>query len=133
MAVGFYLLAMQSSLNIGYRHVLPALPYLLLLIAGLGSPELATALGQQLLSRRLLAGGAFAVVVVALWIYPNYLSYFNVAVGGPKNGYRILTDSNVDWGQDLLRLKAWMNANGVESVQTGLVWHGQSPVLCHRP
>ncbi len=121
-AVGFYLLAMQSALNIGYRHVLPALPYWLLLIAGLASPELAPTLGRRLSPRRLLAGGMLIVVLIALWIYPNYLSYFNVAAGGPSNGYRILTDSNVDWGQDLLRLQAWMNANGVESVKLG--WFG---------
>ncbi len=134
-AAGFYLLAMQSALNIGYRHVLPALPYLLLLVAGLASPELRQSLGRRLSPRWLLAGGTLIVVLIALWIYPNYLSYFNVAAGGPRNGYRILTDSNVDWGQDLLRLKAWMNANAVESVKLG--WFGTADPqyygLAHEP
>lgn len=134
-AAGFYLLAMQSALNIGYRHVLPALPYLLLLIAGLASPELSPMLGRRLSPRRLLAGGTLVVVLTALWIYPHYLSYFSPAVGGPSNGYRILTDSNVDWGQDLLRLKTWMTANAVESVKLG--WFGTADPqyygLAHEP
>ena len=33
-------------------------------------------------------------------IYPHYLAHFNEAVGGPRNGYRYLVDSNLDWGQD---------------------------------
>ena len=35
------------------------------------------------------------------------MSYFNRAVGGPANGHRHLLDANIDWGQDLLRLKEW--------------------------
>lgn len=120
--VGFYALAAQSALNIGYRHVLPALPYLLLMASGLAAVELRT-YGQRPFSpRALLVGGQIVLVGVAIWIYPGYLSYFNPAVGGPSNGYRLLTDSNVDWGQDLLRLKTWMHDNDVDSVKLG--WFG---------
>ncbi len=121
-AVGFYLIAAQSALNIGYRHVLPALPYLLLVVAGLAAPEINRRDARVLSPRLLLSGGAIALVGVALWIFPNYLSYFNPAVGGPANGYRVLTDSNIDWGQDLLRLQTWMDENDIESVKLG--WFG---------
>src|SRR5262249_27380177 len=36
--------------------------------------------------------------------HPYELAYFNEVVGGPRNGYRWLVDSNLDWGQDLRRL-----------------------------
>lgn len=121
-AILFYLLAMQSALNIGYRHVLPALPYLLVLICGLAAPELRSSRRIRGRASGALAAGLVMLVVITLWIHPNYLSYFNPAVGGPSNGYRILTDSNVDWGQDLLRLKQWMVENEVESVKLG--WFG---------
>jgi len=121
-AVTFYLLAMQSALNIGYRHVLPALPYLLLVIAGLAAPELQSARLARLAPHRVLAAGVVIVVAVALWIHPHYLSFFNLIAGGPANGYRVLTDSNVDWGQDLLRLRSWMAANDVSEVKLG--WFG---------
>lgn len=121
-AIGFYLIAAQSALNIGYRHVLPALPYLLLIVSGLAAPELGR-IGPRLFSpRRALAIGMITIIGIALWIYPSYLSYFNPLAGGPTNGYRVLMDSNIDWGQDLLRLKRWMNDNNVESVRLG--WFG---------
>ena len=40
--------------------------------------------------------------------YPHYLSYFNEAIG-TDNGWRYVTDSNYDWGQDLKRLKEFVD------------------------
>lgn len=126
-AAGFYLLAMTSALNIGYRHVLPALPYLLLLVSGLASPDAwPESVRSWRLFRRfgpsLLAASLAVFLATTLWIHPHYLSYFNLLAGGPRNGYRALTDSNVDWGQDLLRLRSWMVENGVDHVNLG--WFG---------
>jgi hypothetical protein len=45
------------------------------------------------------------------------LSYFNALAGGRLGGHRVLLDSNLDWGQDLPRLAAWMRREGVASVQ----------------
>jgi 4-amino-4-deoxy-L-arabinose transferase-like glycosyltransferase len=121
----FFGLTMTGALNIGYRHALPMLPYLLVLAAGLAGPELA---GRRLLGRsafslrRVAVAAALLTVAVALCIYPHYLSYFNPLAGGPANGYRVLIDSNVDWGQDLLRLRRWMAETGVTSVRLG--WFG---------
>jgi hypothetical protein len=36
------------------------------------------------------------------------MSYFNELAGGPENGHAHLVDSNIDWGQDLLQLKRWL-------------------------
>ncbi len=135
-AVAFYLLAMQSALNIGYRHVLPALPYLLLLASGLAAvPRRQATRSVMLDPPRILAAGLVMLIAVALWIHPNYLSYFNPAAGGPANGYRLLTDSNVDWGQDLLRLRKWMAERGVSSIKLG--WFGTADPdaygLAHEP
>ncbi|MEP6994209.1 MAG: hypothetical protein ABI968_06765, partial [Acidobacteriota bacterium] len=47
------------------------------------------------------------------WIHPHELSYFNPLSGGPVNGARILSDSNVDWGLDLKRLAAELRRRGV--------------------
>jgi hypothetical protein len=41
--------------------------------------------------------------------FPYYLTYFNELVGGGKNGYIYVTDSNLDWGQDLKRLVKWID------------------------
>jgi len=37
------------------------------------------------------------------------LAYFNELAGGPHNGDAHLIDSNLDWGQDLVRLKRWVD------------------------
>jgi hypothetical protein len=64
---------------------------------------------------------AAAVLVVSCFVSfalasPRYLSYFNVAAGGPRGAQRHFVDSNVDWGQDLIRLKRWMAAHDVPEV-----------------
>lgn len=87
------------SLNLGIRHVLPLYPFLLILAGGW-----AVILTRRPLVRGLLAVGLCAQAVSVLLAYPDFLSYFNEAAGGPARGYRILIDSNYDWGQDLGRL-----------------------------
>jgi hypothetical protein len=44
----------------------------------------------------------------ALWFAPHWLSHFNELVGGPQGGHRALDNSNIDWGQDLLYLRDWL-------------------------
>ena len=122
-AVLYFLLSMQSALNIGYRHLLPLLPFLYILISGLTPIPLRFTF-YVLRIRPLVAVLLVALVLVNLWIYPHYLSYFNLAAGGPGNGGNILIDSNIDWGQDLLRLQEWMAENGVEQVK--LSWFGSA-------
>jgi len=53
----------------------------------------------------------------SLWIHPYYLAYFNALVGGPDQGYRYVVDSNLDWGQDLKRLKGYLDERGIERVK----------------
>lgn len=134
----YFILSVQSALNIGYRHLLPMLPFLLLLISGLGGNIGSTNLLQQGRWRLQsvnwgrtaksgslwLALGIGSLTLSDLWIHPHYLSYFNMAAGGAENGRQILVDSNIDWGQDLRRLKQWMDEQGVGEVNLG--WFGSA-------
>jgi hypothetical protein len=45
----------------------------------------------------------------AVAAHPNYISYFNEFIGGGGNAYKYFTDSSVDWGQDLKRLKTYVD------------------------
>lgn len=91
--------AIYSRLNIGYRHVLPIVPFALLLI-GAGVP----ALGSRRAGRWFVGAAVVWAVAAALWVHPHHLAYFNELIGGPAHGYRYLGDSNLDWGQDLNEL-----------------------------
>jgi 4-amino-4-deoxy-L-arabinose transferase-like glycosyltransferase len=112
-AAVYFLLAVGTGINIGLRHILPIYPFLFVLIAG--------AAAHLWTSRRFWrpALGILAAwyVASAVWIYPHYLAYFNEAAGGPKNGYKILNDSNLDWGQDLKGLKLWMERERVKKIR----------------
>jgi hypothetical protein len=62
-----------------------------------------------------------AIVAMAIW--PHYLSYFNFLAGGPAGGHRHLIDSNLDWGQDLFELRRWLERNP-QSEPIGLAYYG---------
>jgi hypothetical protein len=104
----FAAFAILSRFNIGHRHVTPLYPFLCVAIA----PAAAwlTERGPRALAVAALTGSCFVSFALAT---PGYLSYFNVVAGGPSGGAKHLVDSNVDWGQDLARLKGWMEARGV--------------------
>jgi len=102
--------AMSSGINYGVRHLLPLYPFLIVLVA----------FGAWNLARRYRA---LALLVAALLLFhavssarafPNYLSYSNELWGGPQNTYRILADSNVDWGQGLVQMKQYIDRNGIK-------------------
>lgn len=98
-----YLAALSlSAKQIGLRYALPFYPCL----AWLAAPVTA-----ELRRRRLTRLAAAAVALhaaSALAQAPQFLPYFNEAAGGRANGWRLLADSNVDWGQDMKRLAGFL-------------------------
>ncbi len=103
----YWTTSLASDLNIGVRHLLPVFPFTMVLISGatfqwLKSPFLKI---KYLLLAILIFWQAFSVIK----IYPHFLAYFNEIIGGPDKGYIYTVDSNLDWGQDLKRLKKWVD------------------------
>lgn len=92
--IGFFLgLSMLTSLNVGYRYLLPILPLLHIGAAG--------AVRWKPAVRPVVLTGVLASALALLPVAPDFLTYFNLAAGGPANGWRIVVDSNLDWGQGL--------------------------------
>jgi hypothetical protein len=54
--------------------------------------------------------------ISVLKVYPHFLAYANEIVGGPDKVYLYTVDSNLDWGQDLKRLKKWVEENKIEKI-----------------
>jgi len=119
-------LSLINPFNIGYRHLLPILPFLSVFAARTARWAGQVTHDGQSLRRwpRYVMGVLLGWLVVAnVSIYPNYLAYFNELVG-PQNGYRVLVDSNLDWGQDLPALQEYVKEHGVSSLY--LSWFGES-------
>ncbi len=110
--------SLTSTINIGYRHLLPILPFLYVSVSRL------TLLAQVRTSRRpryVLRFTFFALLllqpITSLSIAPHYLAYFNSIAGGADQGYRFLADSNTDWGQTLKALADYQREHDLGAVK----------------
>ena len=126
--------SIKSPLNIGVRHILPTFPFIYILASAqikkwllITAPDDLDGFVKKLkfLGKTLIAYSAkYAVVFLLLaWqiisliaAYPYFLTYFNELVGGPKNGYIYVVDSNLDWGQDFKRLVKWADENKIDKL-----------------
>lgn len=106
-ALAFWLVSLRSHINIGVRHMLPA--YALMI-------PLCAVLAVKYAPRWLTVSLAVLLAVESLSIYPDYLAFFNWPSGGPSRGPHYLVDSNIDWGQDTKKLKAWLGARNIDHV-----------------
>jgi len=102
-----FLLSTSSNLGIGYRHLLPMFPMLYILIAGCAS---------YLVSKN--PKFIYGFVVLLLWqlvttviARPGLLAYANEAWGGPSKTHLYLSDSNVDWGQQLKAVRQYLETH----------------------
>ena len=112
LPISYFFLSIINEINLGYRHLLPILPFLYLFIARLAAPRL-----TQHTSRIKHYVLRFTFYALLLWqavgtlhVWPFHLTYFNEIIGGPRNGYRYIADSNVDWGQGLKALRDYLEA-----------------------
>jgi hypothetical protein len=113
--------ASALGMQLGFRYVLPSLP-LLYLAAGL---PVAWLWRHHRAAVRWVGGLCLLALSLGLRHHPAHLAYFNEWAGGPEGGRRYLADSNIDWGQDLLALKAWLNEHNIDRV--GLAYFGMVP------
>lgn len=121
-ALVFGILPLAGHRNLGVRYLFP-----LVIIAVMGT---AGWLGPSMSVRPRLkvATVALALAVQAgsfLSVAPQHLAYFNLMAGGPSRGYLRLVDSNLDWGQDLPRLSAWLREHQTNHVS--LAYFGTAP------
>ena len=72
---------------------------------------------KDLLKYAVLAVLIILQIVSLASVLPYPISYFNELAGGPDNGYNILRDSNLDWGQGLKALKVYMEKNGTGKIK----------------
>jgi predicted membrane-bound dolichyl-phosphate-mannose-protein mannosyltransferase len=133
-------LSMFSKVNIGVRHVLPIFPFLCVFAAqaadllNRASRPASTGPRRRQPAQRTVIPPILLTVVLSLlsiWYLMaipisrgNYLAYFNEFAGGPNGGYRYLGDSNLDWGQDIFRIKNYMDTQGLRQAYFIYPWDG---------
>ncbi len=101
------LVSSQTGFNHHVRYVLPAFPFIFISVSRVAkSFELKN---RTLATVTAIAAGWF--VFSSARVLPHSLSYFNELAGGPYRGHWHLSNSNADWGQDLLYLKRWTDAH----------------------
>ena len=122
--------SMHSPLNIGIRHLMPTIPLIFILAAVVwqkwvmrlhfgadgssvmdSAAAIARSFGMAIAKYVVLILLLAWLLLETLFAAPYFLSYFNEFGGGVQGGYHFVTDSNYDWGQDMLRLQSWVNAN----------------------
>lgn len=103
--------AMLSGMNIGARHIL-LLFAMAAMLAGAGASALLEGHRKIALCAVILLLAAH--VASSLSVFPNSMAYANEAWGGAKNTYKLLSDSNVDWAQQLISVKAWQDRHPSE-------------------
>jgi hypothetical protein len=103
----FFAVSMNAKVQIGFRHILPIMPFLAAL-AGLGVVYAGKRKILLVILSPLLVLWGWGLVKTG----PYYLAYFNELAGGPGNGHKFLVDSNLDWGQDVKGLSSWLAKEG---------------------
>lgn len=90
-----------SSLQIGFRHALPMVPFTILIAA-------------QALARlpRAAAGALLAAQLLSVAFYfPHLVPYTNELIPEKRLAYRVLADSNLDWGQNWYAVQRYVAAH----------------------
>jgi hypothetical protein len=109
-AITMLAISLVVRVDLGVRLILPVYP--LLAIAGAQGVmyllERHASMAATVAAAAILAGS----IVVAVRSYPDHLSYFNALAGDHPE--HILVDSNLDWGQDLYRLRDTIVARGIQ-------------------
>ncbi len=103
----YFALSMTSRIDLGVRHLLPFYPFFFIAVAA-GFFALVRSAWPRW-TGPLLIGVLALLAAESLWAGPDYLSFFNLLSGGTWHGPHYLLDSNIDWGEDVKKLRIYMN------------------------
>ena len=118
--LGLYaLVSLTSHINIGIRHFLPAFPFLFIL---------GGAFFDWLLRRRRVHQISLIIVLLltgwtvieAVRAYPNHMTYLNELASRHPHWY-YLSDSNIEWGDEVGELADYLRAHGETKVRAALL------------
>jgi hypothetical protein len=104
----YLLVAMGSHMNIGARHILPVYAFLYVLGAGAATAVIGAKRAWFCLALVALQ------MVTSIHAAPDYMAYSNELAGGPSKTYKYLSDSNTDWGQQLVAVRKYVDQHEIK-------------------
>lgn len=110
---------MISPINIGVRYYLPAYTFLFIL-GGAFLDRLSGMRTRKQLARALVVILLAWSSIEALRSYPDYMSYMN-PIGISRPHWWYLSDSNVEWGDDIKALAEYLHARGETRVRSAVL------------
>ena len=113
----------QTNMSHHPRYLLPAYGFAFVLAGG------AVRFGRTPARRAAVAAAFIAAVAEPLAVMPWPHAFVNAAAGGPRNGWRLLDNSGMDWGQGDAAAAEWARANGLELDGTARFRPHNSPLL----
>lgn len=111
----YWTTSIKANLNIGVRHLLPVFPFTIILVAR-GAVFYLENVKFKKIAKIIIIFLLFWQAFSVLKTYPYFLSYANEIVEGPEKLYLYTVNSNLDWGQNLKRLKKWVEKNKIEKI-----------------
>jgi hypothetical protein len=118
--------AIPSAINIGVRHVLPI--YLAVALSIGVAWEWAWQRLRDRRARAILVAATAALSIETVTVHPDYLAYFNVLAGPDPS--RLVADSDLDWGQDMFRLRREVARHDVDTLKFAYLGTGDlSPIV----
>ena len=115
------LVSSQTGYNSHLRYLFPAFPFGVIYISSVMS---CFSFARHRCRAAIVCASTAWTITSSLFVYPHTVSYFNELAGGPLHGHRHLLESNIDWGQDLMYLKEWLEQHP-EASPLGLVCYSQ--------
>ena len=120
-ALVFFGISLTSGLNIGVRHILPIYPFFIV-IAAAGACYWVRK--YQIVKYVLIALLIFHAVA-AFRTAPNYLAFANDFWGGTNNTHRLLSDSNVEWGQNNKLIREYVERENISDCRIATFGYGE--------
>jgi hypothetical protein len=117
--VAYVALVAFSRINIGVRYFIPAYA-VLFIIAGAYLDHCLRSARRRVVTLSVVAATFGWMGIEAVRAYPDHVPYMNqIAAGRPH--WALLSDSNVEWGDDVRGLAEYLHARGESRVRSAVM------------
>lgn len=99
------------------RYIMPVFGFLTVISGGAVFFSLGWFHWKRTLGHGTIIALLLATTISFLSHYPYEISFMNWASGTSSHGWKYFLHSNYDWGQDLLRLKKWLDEQGIDNIR----------------